>query len=354
MRDQRTCSRSKTGTRTPVTNDNDERLRRASALSRRLLAVLVGLLATLGLVVSGAAPASAQNAVGPQPVHSILAVGPYQAAGQENVGVRGSPLRQTASATGVAADTDAGELATCGGGSFSPDTQVVMADGSTKPLNEIKVGDKVQATDPKTGKTTAQSVTTLWVNHDTDLMNVTVKSGGKTSTVQATQHHLFWDATRKAWVDADHLVAGDQLRTDDGSLATVAGTIVVSGAADMWDLTVNNAHDFYVVTSLANVLVHNCGTGHADIHQYPGIQANRSQFFDGVDLNDLASSVTGRGESLQGGSTLNTSSLGPKMSGSTELQAFQQTSTQSSNPVRPGNHHVSGNHEVRVMGCPFG
>jgi hypothetical protein len=73
-----------------------------------LLAVLVGLLVSLALIVSGAAPALAQNAVGPQPQNSILAVGPHQAAAQTIVGVRGPPQLRHVSATGVAADTAAG------------------------------------------------------------------------------------------------------------------------------------------------------------------------------------------------------------------------------------------------------
>jgi hypothetical protein len=133
-----------------------------------------------------------------------------------------------------------------------------MADGSTKPLDRIKVGDKVEATDTKTGKTTAQTVTTVWVNHDTDLMNVSVKAGGVISAIHATQHHLFWDPVRHAWVEADQLKIGENLRTDSGAVATVAGTVILAGAADMWDLTVDNDHDFYVVTTAANVLVHNC------------------------------------------------------------------------------------------------
>lgn len=160
----------------------------------------------------------------------------------------------------VAAETAAGDLAgaACGGESFTPDTNVVMADGTTKPLDEVKVGDKVEATNPKSGKTTAQTVTAVWVNHDTDLMDVSVTVGGKTSTIQATQHHLFWDATRHSWVEADQLVSGDALRTDDGTIATVAATVIVPGVGDMWDLTVADDHDFYVVTTTANILVHNC------------------------------------------------------------------------------------------------
>lgn len=67
--------------------------------------MLVGLLASLTLIVSGAAPASAQNVVGPQPVAIILAVGPTSTVGQTIVGVQGPPGLRLVSATGVAAET---------------------------------------------------------------------------------------------------------------------------------------------------------------------------------------------------------------------------------------------------------
>nr|WP_308340505.1 MULTISPECIES: Hint domain-containing homing endonuclease [unclassified Streptomyces] len=43
--------------------------------------------------------------------------------------------------------------------SFTPGTKVLMADGSTKPIEDVKVGDKVKATDPKTGETRIETVT---------------------------------------------------------------------------------------------------------------------------------------------------------------------------------------------------
>jgi hypothetical protein len=134
----------------------------------------------------------------------------------------------------------------CRGKSFSPETGVVLASGVVVPISQFKVGDQVRTTDPATGKTTTQAVTAVWVNHDTDLMDVTVSVHGVTSTIHTTQHHPFWDVTRHAWVDANQLTPGDQLTTADGTIAVVAATVVVPGAADMWDLTIANTHDFYV------------------------------------------------------------------------------------------------------------
>ncbi len=130
-----------------------------------------------------------------------------------------------------------------------------MADGSAKPLDHVKVGDKVTATNPATGRTRSRTVTKVWVNHDTDLLDVTVRSGGTTSVIHATQHHLFWDDTNRAWVEAGHLQPGDRLRTDNGRAALVAAVAVVPGVADMWDLTVLADHDFYVMAAATGNVV---------------------------------------------------------------------------------------------------
>jgi hypothetical protein len=135
----------------------------------------------------------------------------------------------------------------CEGQSFTAETGVVLASGAVVPISQVKVGDKVRTTDPSTGKVTTQAVTAVWLDHDTDLMDVTVSAAGVVSVIHATQRHPFWDVTRHAWVNADQLRSGDQLATADGVAAVVAGTRVVPGAGDMWDLTVANNHDFYVI-----------------------------------------------------------------------------------------------------------
>jgi len=51
--------------------------------------------------------------------------------------------------------------------SFSGETQVLVADGTTKPISEVRVGDWVLAEDPETGERGARQVTHLWVHEDT-------------------------------------------------------------------------------------------------------------------------------------------------------------------------------------------
>ncbi|WP_460068204.1 ricin-type beta-trefoil lectin domain protein [Streptomyces sp. YKOK-I1] len=149
--------------------------------------------------------------------------------------------------------------------SFTPDTKVLMADGSTKAIKDVKAGDKVLATDPETGETTVETVTAeikgKGVKH---LVKVTVdtdgRNGSKTAQVTATDGHPFWVPELGEWIDATDLKAGEWLRTS-------AGTLVQITAVERWtaldatvhNLTVSMLHTYYVLAGASPVLVHNCG-----------------------------------------------------------------------------------------------
>jgi hypothetical protein len=47
---------------------------------------------------------------------------------------------------------------------FSPGTKVLLADGSTKPIKDVEVGDVVAATDPEEGETSGKPVTRRMLN----------------------------------------------------------------------------------------------------------------------------------------------------------------------------------------------
>ncbi|MEV6844143.1 polymorphic toxin-type HINT domain-containing protein [Actinoplanes sp. NPDC051411] len=123
-----------------------------------------------------------------------------------------------------------------------------------------KAGDKVQATDPTTGKTTSQTVTAIHVDHDKALTDLTVKVKGRNTVVHTTQQHPFWDKTRKMWVGAGDLAPSDKVATGDGSAAVVA-VVNFAAARDMYDLTVSAVHTFYIVAGYTPVIVHNCPGG---------------------------------------------------------------------------------------------
>ncbi len=144
--------------------------------------------------------------------------------------------------------------------SFDPRTEVVMADGSRKRIVDVQVGDRVRTTDPATGKAVVRTVTALHRNDDTDLADLVVRDGnGNESILHTTQHHRFWDDTRHGWVEAAELGSGDRLRTDDGGVAIVASVRTFEGQQWMYDLTVDDVHNYYVVAGEEPILVHNCG-----------------------------------------------------------------------------------------------
>jgi Pretoxin HINT domain len=138
---------------------------------------------------------------------------------------------------------------------------VLLASGAAIPISQLRPGDKVEATNVKTGKTSAEPVTAVLLHHDTDLYDLTVKTSSGTSVIDTTRNHLFWDQTSGRWTKAAALSYGDKLRTADGAIATAAGGYIPAIASGwMWDLTVpgGNDHDFYIDTATAAVLVHNC------------------------------------------------------------------------------------------------
>ncbi|POX39680.1 ricin-type beta-trefoil lectin domain protein, partial [Streptomyces sp. Ru72] len=146
--------------------------------------------------------------------------------------------------------------------SFSPDTRVLMKGGGTKPIGKIKVGDKVEAADPRTGKHDGSHTVTATLTHrDDDLLDVTVRAAdGRTATLHTTSEHPFWDETAHAWVPAGKLLAHHALVTEDGHEVRIAAVRTTPGAARRYNLTVAHVHTYYVMAGTAAVLVHNhCG-----------------------------------------------------------------------------------------------
>ncbi|MFF4207964.1 ricin-type beta-trefoil lectin domain protein [Streptomyces sp. NPDC001796] len=151
--------------------------------------------------------------------------------------------------------------------SFVPGTKVLMADGSTKPIEQVKAGDKVVATNPRTGETRVETVAAEIKGHGLKhLVKVTIdvdgKKGGKTAQVTATDGHPFWVTELHAWIKATDLKSGEWLQTSAGTYVQVTSVERwTSRGATVHNLSVGDAHTYYVLAGVAPVLVHNCGNG---------------------------------------------------------------------------------------------
>ncbi|MEV1166985.1 DNRLRE domain-containing protein [Nonomuraea sp. NPDC049784] len=169
----------------------------------------------------------------------------------------------------------------CTPNSFVPGTQVQMADGSTKDIDKVKVGDKVLATDTATGETQSEPVTDLITgNGEKKLVDITVDTdektvdaGGrtvdadgkkekKTGKLTATDEHPFWVRDLGRWVYAKDLQPGMWLRTSSGTYVQVKAVKKRTAHQRVHNLTVADLHTYYVLAGTASVLAHNaskCG-----------------------------------------------------------------------------------------------
>ncbi|MFF5055016.1 LamG-like jellyroll fold domain-containing protein [Micromonospora sp. NPDC000663] len=148
--------------------------------------------------------------------------------------------------------------------SFTGETRVLMADGTSKRIDQVQVGEKVLATDPTTGRTEERAVTALILGAgNKDLVEITVDTDGtksdRTENLTATAGHPFWVADQKRWVEAKDLASGYVFETADHRPASVIATRKWTEYRQVHNLTVDALHTYYVVAGDRPVLAHNCG-----------------------------------------------------------------------------------------------
>ncbi|KQV11412.1 hypothetical protein ASE03_30440 [Kitasatospora sp. Root187] len=146
----------------------------------------------------------------------------------------------------------------CSRHSFPGSTEVLLADGTTKAIQDVQAGDVVRATDPTTGTTQDEPVTNVITTlTDTDFTDVTVHTPTGDQTLTSTQNHPYWNATTQRWSDAADLHAGDDLRTDNGTVVQIAAVNSYTKPVVTYDLTVAEIHTYYVLAGNTPILVHN-------------------------------------------------------------------------------------------------
>ncbi|MFF6787331.1 polymorphic toxin-type HINT domain-containing protein, partial [Streptomyces sp. NPDC012510] len=141
---------------------------------------------------------------------------------------------------------------------FLAGTAVLMADGTTKDIENVELGDKVLATDPKTGETGPREVTRLIVTEDDKHFNeLSIATEGGIEKLTATHEHPFWSPSERDWIEAGKLKPGVTLLTDDGDTVVVTGNRAYTQHTTTYNLTVDDLHTYYVLAGETPVLVHN-------------------------------------------------------------------------------------------------
>ncbi len=175
----------------------------------------------------------------------------------------------------------------CPGNSFTADTHVLMADGTTKRIEDVAVGDIVLATDPKTGKSGPHTVTALIIGEgEKRLIDIVVETNDGPKTIAATWNHDFWVDDQGQWLRADRLDRGDDLLAPTGERVTVVSSSERTAYRRVHNLTVAGVHSYYVLAGRQPVLVHNDGDEYPS--PLPTQKQGKTQPLTNAQAKDLA------------------------------------------------------------------
>lgn len=142
-------------------------------------------------------------------------------------------------------------------GCFVAGTDVLLADGSSKPIEDIETDDEVMAYNPETDQTEKRRVVRTMVHENKPVYDVVIDGD---SWVTATEEHPFM-VVGKGWTTAIDLEKGDLLLRPDGSTTAVVAVRDAGRTATVYNFEVEGLHDYYVRGGQNWVLVHNSSCG---------------------------------------------------------------------------------------------
>ncbi|MEV6241922.1 polymorphic toxin-type HINT domain-containing protein [Lentzea sp. NPDC051838] len=240
--------------------------------------------------------------------------------------------------------------------SFTPDTQVVMADGKRKPIAAIRVGDKVLATDPETGESKTKTVANLIIGAGKkNLVEITVDTDGKTGSatgkVTATDGHPFWLPDKGVWVKATELREGAWLRTSAGTWVQVAAVRKWTAYERVYNLTVADIHTYFVVAGTQPVLSHNCGDLYRSDTRDPDeiFEKGFEPLGDNMNLEEHVAGVSGK-YTDPSGYVATTTSKSHAMSRGNNVYVIRNVKGVDVNKTLPDGRHKY-EHEIAVPGA---
>ena len=119
----------------------------------------------------------------------------------------------------------------------------------TKPIEDIKVGDKVLAYDEKTGENTYKPVLHLFRNKSEEWRGVTVNG----EEIISTPGHKYYLPNTKAWVSAEELEVGINVLLSNGEygIIEIASKSQASGRA--LSILINHVNIYKDLIGSANV-----------------------------------------------------------------------------------------------------
>ncbi|MFJ9034902.1 polymorphic toxin-type HINT domain-containing protein, partial [Streptomyces sp. NPDC102274] len=215
--------------------------------------------------IAGAAAGAVGNALDPEADHSLggyaSAAGKGAAVGAVASVIGGAVAKAAAKGAKAVASKVLGKTGGTKAGTaqcFLAGTPILLADGTTKNIEDIQVGDKVLSTNPTTGETNAQPVTELLPSEgDKKLNELTITTADGNQKITGTAEHPFWIPKANAWINAADLKPGTTLSTPNGTTAKIANNRPYTDHVRTYNFAVANLHTYYVLAGTTPVLVHN-------------------------------------------------------------------------------------------------
>ena len=140
-------------------------------------------------------------------------------------------------------------------GAASPDTAAATATAAASAAKKASVA-LVAAITAISAATIASNTTGLTAYSIGQSTAATAEVTEQGGTLTTTFHHPSYDTTQAAFVDAQNLKPGDDLQTPTG-YAVIATVHLYHANTVTYDLTIGNLHTYYVVAGNTPVLVHN-------------------------------------------------------------------------------------------------
>jgi len=132
----------------------------------------------------------------------------------------------------------------CNGDCFLAGTQVLLADGSYKSIEDVKAGDSVMSYNMEEGRFIGASVVAT-TKHENDKYYIV------NDNMKLTTNHILM--VNGQWATASDMKVGDYLLNANGDRVAVASIKEVEEQVDVFNLVTEEPHDFFA----QNYLVHN-------------------------------------------------------------------------------------------------
>jgi hypothetical protein len=131
-----------------------------------------------------------------------------------------------------------------------------MADGTTKPIEKVKEGDRVLSRDPKSGKIASKKVESVKVRQVPGTLVLHLSNGER---IETTKEHPFY-VVGEGFVPAGQLGIGTSIVTRAGPSVQVTKVERHDASATVYNFTVEGTHTYFVGTANGGLWVHNtCG-----------------------------------------------------------------------------------------------